>query len=136
MSYLHKQGLEVFGIDRIAREIPYLIDANWLTFSFKPDCWGTIISHMAFSNHFIHHHLRVDGRPGDYAQKMIEVLRSLRLNGSLYYAPGLPFIESLLPSSKFSVYKRLINIGENQRSSQYPVDINKVLYLTKVLRIA
>ena len=61
---------------------------------------------MALSIHFLHHHLRPDGHPDRYAQKYMDVLQALRPSGRFIYAPGLPFIESLLPRNRYLVEKR------------------------------
>ena len=62
---------------------------------------GTVLSHLGFSLHFLHHHLR----PGDealrYARRYMEVLRSLRPGGVFAYAPGLPFVEEHLDAGRW-----------------------------------
>lgn len=94
---LRERGLEAYGLERMEPgDNPFIYVANWLDFYFAPDKWGTVISNMAFSNHFWHHHLRKDGDYTTYAQKYMEILRSLQVGGSFIYAPGLPFIEPLL----------------------------------------
>lgn len=117
VHFLRKNGIEAYGIDRNAQNVNYLQKANWLDYSFKPNTWGTIVSHMAFSNHFMHHHLRADGRYGVYAKKYMEMLKSLKLGGCFIYAPTLPFMEKILVSL----------------SESYTVEANE--YSTKVTRI-
>lgn len=117
VHFLRKNGIEAYGIDRIAQNVSYLQKANWCDFSFKPYTWGTIISHMAFSNHFIHHHLRIDGHYDVYAKKYMEILRSLKHGGSFIYTPSLSFMEKILVSANES----------------YAVETSD--YSTKVLRI-
>ena len=58
---------------------------------------------MAFSNHFLHHHLRRYGHPERYAQRYMHILAALKPGGSFCYTPGLPFIEDLLPSDRYRV---------------------------------
>jgi hypothetical protein len=70
------------------------------------ESWGTILSHMAFSNHFLFHHLYKHGSPNEYAQAYMAILSALEPGGSFYYAPGLPFIEQFLPARFFHVGKR------------------------------
>jgi hypothetical protein len=62
---------------------------------------GTITSNLGFSNHFNHHHLRKDGHFIEYAKTFMDILNSLKIGGSFYYAPDLPFIEKYLDRSKF-----------------------------------
>ncbi|MFP3919371.1 class I SAM-dependent methyltransferase [Lysinibacillus telephonicus] len=94
--FLREKGIEAFGIDRNVKSNDYLFKRNWLEVSFSPKTWRTIISHMAFSNHFTHHHLKADGKFESYALKYMEILNSLKVGGSFIYAPGLSFFEELL----------------------------------------
>ncbi|MDN5388454.1 MULTISPECIES: class I SAM-dependent methyltransferase [Bacillus] len=96
VRFLRKNAVESYGIDRNVENIAGLHKANWFEYKFTPNTWGTIISHMAFSNHFIHHHLRLDGDYKKYAEKYMEILKSLKLGGSFIYAPSLPFIEQVI----------------------------------------
>jgi hypothetical protein len=98
VHFLAEQGLEAFGLDRHARGAR-VIRADWLEFEFGANRFGTIVSHQAFSLHFLRHHLE----PGDFARRYAiayrTILGSLRKNGRFVYAPGLPFVERLLPAS-------------------------------------
>ncbi|MEK5393387.1 class I SAM-dependent methyltransferase [Margalitia sp. FSL K6-0131] len=102
VHFLRKNGIQAFGMDRNVNPCDHLLKMNWLECAFKSNNWGTVISHMAFSNHFTHHHLKVDGNFESYAHKYMEILHSLKLGGSFIYAPGLPFIEELLIESNKS----------------------------------
>ncbi|MCC3380667.1 class I SAM-dependent methyltransferase [Paenibacillus sp. UY79] len=99
VEFLRANGIEAYGIDRGIDSSNYLFNQNWLEYNFKPNTWGTIISHMAFSNHFMHHHLRPDGDFETYAKKYMEILQSLKCEGSFLYGPSLFFIEEILMSS-------------------------------------
>lgn len=96
VNYLRDNGIEAYGIDRFDNESSCYIKSDWLEYDFEAEKWGTIISNLGFSNHFIHHNLRVDGNYRTYAQKYMEILTSLQVGGSFYYAPDLPFIEKHL----------------------------------------
>lgn len=96
VHFLRGKGIDAYGIDRNVNANDYLYKKNWLEVSFSSKSWGTIISHMAFSNHFTHHHLKVDGKFEAYALKYMEILNSLKNGGSFIYAPGLSFFEELL----------------------------------------
>lgn len=117
VHFLRENGIESYGMDRSAWNITYLHQANWFDCTFVPGTWGTAISHMAFSNHFMHHHLRSDGDYKRYAKKYMEILQSLKLGGSFTYAPSLSFMEEILISS----------------TESYTVEANA--YSTKVTRI-
>lgn len=103
VHHLHNHGIEAYGLDRDVTEDPHIVQGDWLALASARDTWGTVISHMAFSNHFIHHHLRKDGYPEAYATAYMNILLSLRTGGSFYYAPALPFIEDLLPPNQYLV---------------------------------
>jgi len=96
VNYLRDNGFKAWGIDRFDNNNPYYIKSDWLEYNFEPGSWGTIISNLGFSNHFIHHNLRTDGNYREYAQKYMEILAALSNSGSFYYAPSLPFIEKHL----------------------------------------
>ncbi len=108
VQHLRKLGLVAFGVDRAAEASSYLIDADWLDLRMEPSSWGTIISHMAFSNHFIFQHLYRFGSPEEYARQYAAILASLKPGGSFWYAPGLPFVEEHLPRNQFSVVRRQV----------------------------
>lgn len=99
---LRARGHAALGIDR---DVPAALGeaADWLRFDYGRERWGTVLSHLGFSLHFLHHHLA--GRPTAYAhaEVFMQVLRSLRADGVFAYAPGLPFIEAMLPRAQYRV---------------------------------
>ena len=97
---LRAAGLAAEGIDRDAPADATV--ADWLQYDYGVDRWGTVISHLGFSLHLLHHHLA--GRPAAYvyAERYMQILRSLRTDGVFAYAPGLPFLERLLPRSQYT----------------------------------
>jgi hypothetical protein len=101
VNYLRDNGIEAYGIDRFENGNPFYYKTDWLEYNFEIEKWGSLISNLGFSNHFIHHNLRVDGNFREYAKKYMEILSSLKIGGSFYYAPDLPFIEKHLDSSKY-----------------------------------
>ena len=101
VNYLRDNDIEAYGIDRFDNENPFYTKTDWLEYNFEMEKWGSLISNLGFSNHFIHHNLRVDGNYREYAQKYMDILSSLKIGGSFYYAPDLPFIEKHLDSSKY-----------------------------------
>jgi hypothetical protein len=96
--FLRGVGVETVGLDRDAKASHCLFKQNWFEYCFEPNTWGTLISHAAFSNHFMHHHMRADGKYEAYARKYMEILNSLKIGGSFIYSPGLPFMEELIRS--------------------------------------
>jgi hypothetical protein len=94
------------GVDRSVEAAPWLVENDWFEIDLTVVRWGTVVSHMAFSNHFIFQHLYKNGDPNRYARLYMRILGSLRPGGTFYYAPGLPFIEQFLPETLFTVEKR------------------------------
>jgi len=101
VNFLRDNGIEAYGIDRFDNENPYYIKTDWLEYNFGIQKWGSLISNLGFSNHFIHHNQRADGNFREYAQKYMEILNSLKTGGSFYYAPELPFIEKHLDKTNY-----------------------------------
>src|SRR5690625_5047809 len=100
VHFLRKNDIVVYGLDRNVQNLNNKIyQVDWLEYTYVPDTWGTVISHMAFSNHFMHHHLRPDGDYEKYATKYMEILKSLKIGGSFIYASGLSFMEEILIST-------------------------------------
>ncbi|KAA9325157.1 class I SAM-dependent methyltransferase [Adhaeribacter soli] len=108
VNHLRKLGREAFGIDRNVTPDEFLFQADWFEFDLIPGKWGTIISNLGFSNHFQHHHLRVNGDYAKYGQRYMEILNALKPGGTFYYAPDLPFIETYLDPSEFKLEKTAI----------------------------
>lgn len=99
VRWLVEHGIEAFGLERHAREAR-VIRGDWLEFDFGVHRFGTVVSHQAFSLHFLRHHLEPDSDLAKrYALTYRNILGSLRKNGRFVYAPGLPFLERLLPAS-------------------------------------
>jgi len=113
--YLRQNGIEAYGFDRFAFSDSYLYNSDWFEYPFEKERWGTITSNLAFSNHFQHHHFRNDGSYIDYARKFMEILNSLKPDGSFHYAPDLPFIEQFLDRKKYQVTKH--SIGDHDFKS-------------------
>jgi hypothetical protein len=106
--YLVSEGVNAFGLDRLIDPFDCLMAGDWFEFDWQPGVWGTIISHMAFSNHFLFHHRYQNGQPEKYARAYMRILASLKPGGAFYYSPGLPFIEVLLPGSTFSITHKTV----------------------------
>lgn len=109
VNYLISLNYNVIGIDRNEFEKPYLFNADWLKYDYGNNQWGTILSNLGFSNHFVHNHLRNDSKAEDYAKTYMRILDSLKVGGSFNYAPGLDFIENYLDKSKFRL--KLLSLG-------------------------
>ncbi|RYE86920.1 MAG: class I SAM-dependent methyltransferase [Myxococcales bacterium] len=108
VEHLRARGVEAFGVDRAAPPGPHVEARDWFAASLPRDRWGTVISHLGFSHHFMFHHLRGGPQAARYARRYMEVLQSLKPGGAFVYAPGLPFLEPLLPAATYRVTRRPI----------------------------
>lgn len=135
VAYLQEAGIPVLGVDRLAGTEPDLLRADWLTYPLEAGQWGTIVSHMAFSVHFLHHHLRVDGTPEAYARRYMALLDALRPGGRFCYTPGLPFIEDLLPRDRYIVRRYPVANTAQSIDEGLAAQLGAhVLYATHVIR--
>ena len=107
VKHLRTQGVLAYGVDRVVEPDNSLLRAaDWFDLELQPEQWGTIISHMAFSNHFLFHHRYKNGQPEQYARQYMKILIALKVGGSFYYSPGLPFIEQFLPAAEYTVLRQ------------------------------
>lgn len=95
VAYLRAAGIEAMGVDRDA-QAPGTVMGDWLTQAYGRGVWGTVISHLGFSLHFLHHHLAGHDLAYDYARAYRRILASLKVGGRFVYAPALPFLEEVL----------------------------------------
>lgn len=109
VQFLRSRSQQAIGVDSSPASHPFCLCSDWFNFPFTPGALGTIISHMAFSLHFLHHYLRGGNLLETYAQCYMDVLSALKPGGSFMYTPGLPFIEALLPQEKYQVERFEIN---------------------------
>jgi hypothetical protein len=112
VMYLKGSGYtQVFGIDQYESEHNYILTGNWLDFEFRGNTFGTIISHMAFSNHFNRAIVFDDNKIELYIKKYFEILNSLKPGGLFIYTPAIPSIENKLNKEKFilNYYKNTEN---------------------------
>lgn len=135
VKLLTEKGIKAFGVDRIVENSDLFVRSEWLKFPMQNNMWGTIIAHMSFSNHFIFHHLYKYGTPEKYAQKYMEILDSLKIGGSFYYSPGLPFLETYLPESKYSLQKSKVEAPGTDSNKMHALLEQDVFYSCKVQKI-
>ena len=108
---IRARGKEAVGMDQYqpADDSGCVLRANWLEFSFVPDYWGTIVSHMAFSNHFIRA-IKTDPELAAWYQAVYrEILESLVPGGAFCYTPALPRAEAFIDRARFTV-ERMTNV--------------------------
>mgnify|MGYP001809718602 CR=1 FL=1 len=108
---IRARGKEAVGIDQYqpADDSGCVLRANWLEFPFVPDYWGTIVSHMAFSNHCIRA-IKTDPELAAWYQAVYrEILESLVPGGAFCYTPALPRAEAFIDRARFTV-ERMTNV--------------------------
>lgn len=136
VRYLRAQDVQAVGVDRLAGDEDFMIRSDWLSVKLNPNTWGTVISHMGFTNHFIFHHLYRFGSPEKYARQYKHILDSLQCGGSFYYAPGLPFIEQYLPVASYTVHRRQNRQVEGTSLAENRLVDADVMYVAQVTKRA
>jgi len=126
VHHLRNLGLEAFGLERSRTVADHVQVGDWLKTDFGRERWGSIVAHLSFTNHFVLHHRNSATAAAEYAQTYLRLLRSLRIGGRFYYAPGVPFIEELLPPKEFTVSRRELLAGPDDSA----IDAVCVLRLT------
>lgn len=110
VRHLRALGKDARGVDRVATPGEGVARGDWLDWPVAPASLGTVVSHLGFSLHFLHHHLRPGGDPARYARRYMELLRALRPGGTFAYAPGLPFVEAHLPAGAWRVERSEVQV--------------------------
>ena len=108
VRWLRARDIAAVGIDHAADSAPGIVAGDWFEFDFGRAAWGSIVSHMAFSSFFLHSHLRDTETARRCGRLYMALLAALKPEGRFYYAPGLPFMEDLLPRSQFEVVRHPI----------------------------
>jgi len=121
IHYLKSIGyMKVFGIDQYESEQDYIVTGNWLDFEFRENTFGTIISHMAFSNHFNRIIVFEDNKIELYTSKYFEILNSLKSGGLFIYTPAIHSVENKVNKGKF-----ILNYYENTENRKLDTVIVK-----------
>ena len=97
---LRDAGKDAHGIDRWMDP-----PTDWLTYDYGTSRWGTIVSHLGFSLHFMHQEMKSSDLAFEYARAYMRIVRSLAPGGTFAYVPGLPFIEAMLPAAELRVVR-------------------------------
>ncbi len=134
VRYLNARGFKAVGVDREVGKSEFLIRMDWFEACDGRERWGTVISHMAFSNHFIFHDAHSMGNPSEYAVRYKAILSSLLPGGSFYYTPGLPFIERYLSPDEYRLTKRVSSISSANEAALASTLGYDALYSARVQR--
>ena len=115
--------MEAYGIDQYLSDSEYVRCCNWLEYDYGARQWGTIYSHMAFSNHFNRSISLSDSLSDGYLNKLREIAGSLKVGGCFVFSPSIPNIELILPKNFYSI------------EYQTNVSNNPLLDTTRVVKI-
>jgi hypothetical protein len=130
VAHLAALRCEVWGIDRHVGPSDRTIQRNWFDPPLRPDGWATIVAHQSFSLHFLQAELAGREDAERYARNYMAILRGLRPGGSFLYAPGLAFIESLLPRDRYQVSTRTVAVPRRPSSHAMDLTATRVTRLT------
>lgn len=134
VKYLNSLGVDTYGVDRLTDQNDKLIQSDWFDMPLPPETWGTILSHMAFSNHFHFHHRYQNGQPETYGRIYIKILQSLKRGGAFHYSPDLPFIEQFLPPEVYHVKRMRLDLAnKNQLYTQQSFE-DDTWYVAKITK--
>jgi hypothetical protein len=134
VRYLNDLGFQAVGADRLVDADPHLMEADWFSLPLTRNNWGTILSHMAFSNHFLFHHYYSQGSPEKYARQYMKLLAALKPGGRFCYCPGLPFIEDLLPPEMYTVERQQLDAPELAQARPPNFLYAQAWYTTQILK--
>jgi hypothetical protein len=135
VKYLNSNGIDAYGVDRLTDQDNKLIQSDWFDMPLLPESWGTILSHMAFSNHFHFHHRYQNGQPETYARIYIKILQSLKHGGAFHYSPGLPFIEQFLPPEVYRVKRMRLDLANKNQLHTLQSFEDDTWYVAKITKI-
>lgn len=129
VTALRAGGVEAVGIDRVHGD-------DWFDVkNYGSERWATVVSHHALSLHFLHHHFNKSGAMAmAYARTYMEILRSLRSGGVFAYAPGLPFIEGMLPAGEYRVVRQAVAMEAGDSALRAAIGMD-VEYAAQVWRL-
>lgn len=106
VRHLRRQGFDAYGIDRsIGQESDFLIGTDWFDFDFSLKHWGTIVSNLSFSSHFVYAQRYDPSRVPRYMKRYGKILDSLAVEGAFVYAPGVEILEKEIDARNFAVEK-------------------------------
>lgn len=129
VRYLHEQGVDAYGVDRIAPQKLFFTQSDWFNFDFAGKPWGSILAHQSLSTHFIYAYLNLPVNIEKFSRFFVNILEGLETSSFLCYAPGLPFFEKQL------------EVLEQYTQEHHPIslrlpEVEQIAYSTKITKIA
>jgi hypothetical protein len=109
---LRAWNLEAYGIDRrVERPADFVTNADWFDYDLGHRRWGTIIAHLAFTNHIVYCQRYDPANMPRYAGRYREMLDALAPGGSFVYAPGVPVLEDSIEREYYRVHGWAVSAG-------------------------
>jgi hypothetical protein len=105
VRHLRATGKEAHGIDARTRGDDVVTRASWLAFDYGERRYGTIVSHLGFTLHFMHQEMKRSDLAFEYARAYMRIAKALASGGTFAYVPPVPFIEALLPKASYRVVR-------------------------------
>jgi hypothetical protein len=128
VRYLRQQGIEAFGVDRLAPKEPFFFRSDWFDFDLDSRPWGCILAHQSLSTHFIYAWLHQPVSIGKFSRLSRMILASLQEGSFLCYAPGMPFFEEQVGKmARFTVMRH--------RISMHMPEVEQIAYSTRIHRL-
>ncbi len=90
---------------------PEAIGGQVLDFAYPPRTYDLILSHLAFSSHYLYHISTASEFARRYRTAYDSIVEALTVDGRFCYVPSLPDIESSLPNELFKVSRWAISPG-------------------------
>jgi len=104
VKYLRSRGVDVYGFDRLIEEETDRVNkADWFTYEYSAHHWGTIVSHMAFGNHYRYAVHYDEGLRQDLEITYDMIVSSLAPGGLFAYTPGVPELDMRVSPTRFQV---------------------------------
>ncbi|MGE5378119.1 MAG: hypothetical protein ACM3XO_23915 [Bacteroidota bacterium] len=128
VKYLRNQGIESYGVDRLAPREPFFFRSDWFDFDYEERPWGSFLAHQSLSTHFIYAYLHQPAGIERFTSLTIRILSRMQKGSFLCYAPGMPFFEPYIGKlPAFSLMRR--------RISMHLPEIEQIAYSTKISRV-
>jgi hypothetical protein len=128
VRYLRQQGIEAYGVDRLAPKEPFFIQSDWFDFGLDPGTWGSVLAHQSLSTHFIYAYLHQPATVEKFARLAMRILSSLQAGSFLCYAPRMPFFEEQIKMlAGFAIMRH--------RISMHLPEVEQIAYSTRIQRV-
>jgi hypothetical protein len=127
VKFLRQQGIEAYGVDRLAPREKYFVQSDWFTFDFDRASWGCILAHQSLSIHFIYAYLHQPASTGKFSRLSMSILSAMQEDSFLCYAPGMPFFEEQVEKMEDYLVMR-------HKISMHLPEVEQISYSTRIQR--